>query len=144
MANPKRIYDGDLEGDLGNPEAHPANTVQGQMARNGCSNEWRDVYEKDGRDLILALMANLTGDKFSADRCAELAAEAIRRLEMVDPLINHCDKDDGECMTCSNIVCPFGEPLHFHHDGCPACWLSRQASSVPNATDSSNATGVSS
>ena len=21
------------------------------------------------------------------------------------------------------LVCPHSEPLHYHHDGCPACWL---------------------
>jgi len=26
-----------------------------------------------------------------------------------------------ECMECGVIECPHHEPLHFHHDGCPAC-----------------------
>lgn len=26
-----------------------------------------------------------------------------------------------ECMTCSTVLCPYGEPLHLHHDGCPSC-----------------------
>ena len=30
-------------------------------------------------------------------------------------------EDDGECMACSQIDCPDGEPLHYHHDGCPCC-----------------------
>ncbi len=47
--------------------------------------------------------------------------EARRMLAMIDPLLNHCDKDGGECQVCSVIVCPHKEPLHFHHDGCPAC-----------------------
>lgn len=29
--------------------------------------------------------------------------------------------DDGECMACGQIDCPDGEPLHYHHDGCPCC-----------------------
>mgnify|MGYP000131395158 CR=1 FL=1 len=29
----------------------------------------------------------------------------------------------GECSTCGAFVCPYGEPLHFHHDGCPACTM---------------------
>ena len=29
--------------------------------------------------------------------------------------------DDGECMACGARDCPHGEPLHYHHDGCPAC-----------------------
>ncbi|MFD1121871.1 hypothetical protein ACFQ2T_05100 [Methylophilus flavus] len=43
---------------------------------------------------------------------------------MVDKLLDHCP--DGECLTCGSIVCPDEEPLHFHHDGCPAC-AQRQA-----------------
>lgn len=31
-----------------------------------------------------------------------------------------CD-DAAECDTCGEILCPYNEPLHFHHDGCPAC-----------------------
>lgn len=27
----------------------------------------------------------------------------------------------SECMLCGELDCPFGEPLHYHHDGCPAC-----------------------
>jgi len=38
---------------------------------------------------------------------------------VVDRLLNHCGGD--ECMECGEIVCPYGEPLHLHHDGCPAC-----------------------
>lgn len=30
-----------------------------------------------------------------------------------------CDTD--ECTICSLRDCPKGEPLHFHHEGCPAC-----------------------
>lgn len=26
-----------------------------------------------------------------------------------------------ECTTCGERECPFNEPLHFHHDGCPVC-----------------------
>ena len=31
------------------------------------------------------------------------------------------ERDDGECMACAQKECPHGEPLHWHHDGCPAC-----------------------
>jgi hypothetical protein len=31
------------------------------------------------------------------------------------------DPVDGECWPCGEKACPFREPLHFHHDGCPAC-----------------------
>lgn len=38
---------------------------------------------------------------------------------VVDALLQHCQIN--ECEECSKIICPFNEPLHFHHDGCPAC-----------------------
>ena len=31
------------------------------------------------------------------------------------------DCDDDECMLCGYRDCPHNEPLHYHHDGCPAC-----------------------
>jgi hypothetical protein len=34
-------------------------------------------------------------------------------------LLAHCP--GPECFTCGEAVCPHGEPLHFHHDGCPSC-----------------------
>ena len=29
--------------------------------------------------------------------------------------------EDSECLLCGVLSCPVGEPMHFHHDGCPAC-----------------------
>lgn len=28
---------------------------------------------------------------------------------------------DQECIMCGARDCPHGEPLHYHHDGCPSC-----------------------
>ncbi len=36
-----------------------------------------------------------------------------------DPLAG--DGEIGECSACGVIACPYDEPLHFHHDGCPSC-----------------------
>lgn len=30
---------------------------------------------------------------------------------------------DPECHVCAVRACPHEEPLHFHHDGCPACYF---------------------
>lgn len=38
--------------------------------------------------------------------------------------IQNCD--DMECIFCSALICPYGEPLHFHHDGCPICSYDEQ------------------
>lgn len=45
--------------------------------------------------------------------------EAKKFQVMADKLLAHCP--DGECATCSEIVCPHEDPMHFHHDGCPSC-----------------------
>lgn len=44
----------------------------------------------------------------------------LRALEKeCDRLLNSCQ--DGECMTCAEIVCPYQDSMHYHHDGCPSC-----------------------
>jgi hypothetical protein len=47
-------------------------------------------------------------------------SEIKRLYQQVYHLLDHCK--DQECMTCGQIMCPGGEPLHFHHDGCPFCY----------------------
>jgi uncharacterized Zn finger protein (UPF0148 family) len=36
---------------------------------------------------------------------------------------------NSECIYCGMKKCPYGEPLHFHHDGCPSCYLKEYISS---------------
>jgi hypothetical protein len=39
-----------------------------------------------------------------------------------DEIAKHSDCEGGEeCYVCAAVACPDGEPLHFHHDGCPMC-----------------------
>ena len=38
----------------------------------------------------------------------------------VHPPTDECP--DPECIECGARDCPYGEPFHYHHDGCPACW----------------------
>ncbi len=33
-----------------------------------------------------------------------------------------------ECLACGEMDCPHGEPLHYHHDGCPACTFGDKSS----------------
>ena len=33
----------------------------------------------------------------------------------------HDECDIPECCECAILDCPTQEPLHYHHDGCPAC-----------------------
>lgn len=46
----------------------------------------------------------------------ESAQEALRTIHEVHS--PYCE--DPECMVCGVLSCPRGEPMHFHHDGCPA------------------------
>lgn len=47
--------------------------------------------------------------------------EKMKFILKIDKLLNHCDKEGGECSECAKIICPHEDTLHFHHDGCPSC-----------------------
>ena len=52
------------------------------------------------------------------------AAAESHNTVLVESLFQECynrPASDGECCTCGWILCPHNEPLHYHHDGCPAC-----------------------
>lgn len=68
-------------------------------------------------DLILAMRAPEWTPEFEALH----ARIHFARLDgtLTDALLNECT--EGECIVCGVICCPHAEPLHFHHDGCPAC-----------------------
>jgi DNA repair exonuclease SbcCD ATPase subunit len=54
-----------------------------------------------------------------AERVKALEADAELSTKKMDALLAHCP--DGECSVCAQIICPERHPMHFHHDGCPAC-----------------------
>jgi hypothetical protein len=67
--------------------------------------------------LILSLhMPDITPD-FEALHYRIGAAKAAGSLS--DELLQECR--EVECIVCGAIVCPHGDLLHFHHDGCPSC-----------------------
>lgn len=72
-------------------------------------------------DLILAMHAPKMTPEFEELHKRIAAAKTAGTL--TDELLNECTADFGECIVCGSIVCPHGEPLHFHHDGCPACYF---------------------
>jgi hypothetical protein len=37
---------------------------------------------------------------------------------VLDEILAQCP--DAECPECGRVICPLGDPMHFHHDGCPA------------------------
>jgi hypothetical protein len=65
----------------------------------------------------------LAAEKAKSERWREMAMELGKLVGVqgvqLGALLGHCD--DCECPICAKIICPFKEPLHFHHDGCPSC-----------------------
>lgn len=53
---------------------------------------------------------------------ADIRARVPGHPAAYDPTDRASCQDD-ECLVCGLRDCPHGEPLHYHHDGCPACWL---------------------
>lgn len=54
------------------------------------------------------------------------AADIIRRLRaaILSAPASEAQPPYGAevlCETCAKVFCPHGEPMHFHHNGCPAC-----------------------
>lgn len=55
--------------------------------------------------------------------------DLVNHTEISHPLAADYNKEDptsvpchgNECEFCSIRECPFEEPLHLHHDGCPTC-----------------------
>ncbi len=46
--------------------------------------------------------------------------------------IEACSKaGNDECTVCGARDCPRSEPLHYHHDGCPACCQEDDGSQYP-------------
>lgn len=78
------------------------------------------VEPLDVTDLIISLHTPDITPEFEAlhDRIGAAKAEG----SLSDALLQECR--EGECIVCGAIVCPHGDLLHFHHDGCPSCSLS--------------------
>lgn len=73
----------------------------------------------DVNEIILAFRAPEVTPEFQA--LHEYLQKACEAGLLTDADLAKCK--DAECIVCGSIVCPHAEPLHFHHDGCPACSL---------------------
>ena len=70
----------------------------------------------DDEGLFIEIMqyipTNIDLDRIQVhERLWDVLAEGHPKLE---------DCPDPECMVCGYRECPLNEPMHFHHDGCPA------------------------
>lgn len=73
------------------------------------------------RDIIYDLRGGFSWDDNHA-AMQELLESGYANFGELETLFQECYQNgDGECLTCGVLFCPYSEPLHFHHDGCPAC-----------------------
>ena len=103
-------------------DTHETPLVEALRSRAWEHRQHRELRAKAADELerLTAELAEAQGNKAEQARhCQGLMAQLIEAREKMDRLLAHCP--DAECHTCGEIVCPHGEPLHFHHDGCPAC-----------------------
>jgi hypothetical protein len=79
------------------------------------------MEKESSADVVRELILTLRAPKLTPESIAlhERIASAKRDRTLSDTLLNECV--DPECIVCGKICCPHSEPLHFHHDGCPAC-----------------------
>ena len=59
-------------------------------------------------------------DKFVVELRQLIDGKSVDSSEL-DELLNACPARVECCDQCAEIFCPYGELLHFHHDGCPCC-----------------------
>lgn len=123
-----RVYDG-VEGGLWGPE--------GAKAARRAIEEW--CVDMFGRALKVQCHKDGGMVELWDDRAREVETNTGRSMsEVVHRLLMHCP--DNECVICGTIICPHGEPLHFHHDGCPACTPPEKlATNAKHARSTSNA-----
>jgi len=56
--------------------------------------------------------------------------DAVQLYNLLGAFLIHPPTDvcpDYECSMCAIRDCPWHEPLHYHHDGCPACAITEGA-----------------
>lgn len=79
-----------------------------------------DQIRRDAKkELLDEIMSKFRFDKIRKDEREKEKMFYQEIIKQVHPL-NKCD--DSECILCGIAHCPHAEPLHFHHDGCPACY----------------------
>lgn len=61
---------------------------------------------------------------FDAVFWPDWAREEAERQAAGHPPAEQCEIE--ECLVCGLRDCPMKDPLHYHHDGCPAEWLAEQ------------------
>lgn len=98
----------------------------------------RDVIEKIKSDAVEEFFTRYPQSKwegFSVEN--RIVLENAVRLafkhkddEWFDKIVYHPEAKDcaiDECWICAIRDCPHHEPLHYHHDGCPACYGDNEA-----------------
>jgi hypothetical protein len=66
-----------------------------------------------------ALRQLSTHEKQVINNAGALSDEHQKVIAAMDAILSACP--NCECDVCGSIICPKGDEMHFHHDGCPSC-----------------------
>jgi len=69
-----------------------------------------------------------------SDSCNETEDYEKGLNELLEMAKTHGACDADECEICSVRDCPRKEPLHYHHDGCPACVRAKEKKKLAEIT----------
>lgn len=79
-----------------------------------------DKFANIMREMANQLIQLANHNNVHIDDACEMLDEVIAFSDKrINALLDKCG--DGECPVCSSIICPDGDVMHFHHDGCPSC-----------------------
>lgn len=95
-----------------------------RLQEGGVRHTWIDgaigICEYRSKDAVAMPVAEPNAMQFDIGVHFKQLLQTGKRKQLCrDALLENCE--DMECMICATAICPHGEPLHFHHDGCPAC-----------------------
>lgn len=95
-----------------------------RLQEGGVRHTWIDgaigICEYLSKDAVAKPVAEPDAMQFDIGVHFKQLLQTGKRKQLCrDALLENCE--DLECMICATAICPHGEPLHFHHDGCPAC-----------------------
>lgn len=93
-------------------------------------NHWKQPFRSNFDDLIEKMIET---------------SSRIGRMRIAGKIRGHPSTEsckDVTCQVCAMRDCPYKEPLHYHQDGCPACYWHRYTPEQQIIRDRAKSEGV--